>query len=144
VIECIFCAIAAGDVPSAKVYKDDRVFAFLDIHPLRRGHVLVIPRTHSARLEEADPDDAAALVKAARLILGAMPGLTGDHDATIAINNGQGAGQEVAHLHLHIVPRSTDDGAGPIHALFDDRPHVSDEDLKVLAAQFQEALGVSD
>lgn len=142
--DCIFCAIAAGDVPSAKVYQDDRVFAFLDIHPLRRGHVLIIPRTHSVRLEDADPDDAAALLKAARVILGAMPGLTGDKDATLAINNGKGAGQEVDHLHLHLVPRSVDDGYGPVHALFQDRPDVSEDDLKLLAAQFQEALGVSD
>lgn len=142
--DCIFCAIAKADIPSAKVYEDDRVFAFLDINPLRRGHVLVIPRNHVERLEDAPPEDAAALMKAARLIVNQLKGLTGDPDATVAINNGPGAGQEVPHLHLHIVPRAPEDTAGPIHALFRDRPEVPEDDRTLLAAQFREALGVAE
>ncbi len=142
--DCLFCAIAAGEIPSNKVFEDDRTFAFLDISPLRRGHVLVIPKNHSVLWQDMDGDDAAAMAKATKTICKALPGLTGDADATIAVNNGPAAGQEVAHVHIHIVPRSPDDGAGPVHALFPDRPTVPENDLQVLAAQFRDALGVAD
>lgn len=142
--DCLFCSIAAGDIPSAKVYDDDRVFAFLDINPLRRGHTLVVPKAHAERLEQADPEDAGALLKAAQKLGKTLADLTGDPDATLAINNGPGAGQEVGHVHLHIVPRASDDGVGPVHALFSERPDVPENDLKVLAAQIRDALGVAD
>lgn len=137
--DCIFCAIAAGDIPSAKVWEDERTFAFLDIDPLRKGHALVIPKTHAARLEETDPEDAAAVLRTARLLLPALITATGDPDATVAINNGPSAGQAVPHVHLHIVPRRQGDGMGSIHSLA--KATVPEHDAAALAAEVASHLG---
>ena len=137
---CLFCAIASGEIPSANLYEDGRVFAFLDINPLAPGHTLVVPKRHTAKLEQCDPKDAAALLEAVQRLLPVLCRETGHPDATVAVNNGPGAGQEVAHLHVHIVPRKTGDGYGPIHALFPDRRKAESEELHDLAVRVQKAL----
>jgi histidine triad (HIT) family protein len=142
-VSCLFCRIANGELPSASLYEDDRVAAFLDINPLRMGHALVVPKRHAARLAETAPEDAAALLAAARLLVPALCGATGSPDATIAINDGPGAGQEVPHVHLHIVPRKAGDGAGPVHALFKERPRPSAEELEDLAMRVQATVGAA-
>ncbi|MFO1533478.1 MAG: HIT domain-containing protein [Thermoplasmatota archaeon] len=140
-MSCLFCRIAAGELPSAELYQDDRVFAFLDINPLRTGHALIVPKRHAARLEETSPEDAAALMRATQRIVAALGRATGAADATVAVNNGPAAGQEVPHVHVHVVPRGPGDGAGPIHDLFkSERPRPSPEDLNDLAVRVQEIL----
>lgn len=139
---CLFCRIAAGELPSAEVWQDDRVFAFLDINPLMPGHTLVVPKAHAARLEDCDPEDADALVRAAQRLAPRLAHATGHPDCTVAINNGPAAGQEVQHLHLHLIPRRAGDGHGPIHALFKGaRPRPSSDELHDLAIRLQRSLG---
>ncbi|HLF17189.1 MAG TPA: HIT family protein [Candidatus Thermoplasmatota archaeon] len=137
---CIFCAIANGDVPSANLFEDGRVFAFLDINPLAPGHTLIVPKRHAAKVEECDGKDLAALLETAKRLLPILCRETGHPDATLAFNNGPGAGQEVAHVHLHLVPRKKGDGHGPIHALFPDRRKADTEELHDLAVRVQKAL----
>ncbi len=139
--DCLFCAIARGDLPATKVWEDDATIAFLDINPLARGHTLVIPREHAAKVEDASEDAVAAVMQTARRITSALCEVTSCPDATLAINNGPAAGQEVPHLHLHVIPRTRGDAAGPVHAMFAHRPHVEAEELQQLAAEVQEALG---
>jgi histidine triad (HIT) family protein len=101
--DCIFCKIAKGEIPSKKVYEDDLVYAFHDIHPLRETHILVIPKKHIASLAEADAADET--------ILGRMLSIShrlavenGSAEGFRAIiNTGRIGGQEVPHLHLHIL-----------------------------------------
>ena len=138
--DCLFCAIAAGNIPSASLYEDARVVAFLDIRPLAEGHALVVPKAHAAKLEDTTPDDRQALMEAVARLTPVLCRLTGTRDATIAINNGPDAGQEVAHVHVHVVPRRPDDAAGPIHALFKAKPSVSSEELHDLAVRVQTAV----
>lgn len=137
---CLFCAIAAGNIPSAHLYEDGRVFAFLDIHPLAAGHALIVPKRHAAKLEDASPEDRHALLDAAALLAPILGRETGSKDCTIAINNGPEAGQEVPHLHVHLVPRSASDEAGPIHALFKQKPSLNSEELHDLAVRVQTAV----
>jgi histidine triad (HIT) family protein len=137
---CLFCAIAAGDIPSAHLYEDGRVTAFLDINPLAAGHALVVPKRHAAKLEDALPEDRHALMDAASLLAPILCRETGAKDCTIAINNGPEAGQEVGHVHVHVVPRKAADAAGPIHALFHNRPSVSSEEMHDLAVRVQAAV----
>jgi histidine triad (HIT) family protein len=132
---CIFCAIAAGDVPAHRVHEDDKTFAFLDIKPLARGHALVIPKVHVAKLEDAPPEHAAALMHTVQKLIPALCSATQCEDVTVAINNGPDAGQEVQHLHVHVIPRQRGDAAGPIHALFSKRPTPDADDLAALAAK---------
>jgi histidine triad (HIT) family protein len=139
--DCLFCAIAAGRIPSAELWEDERTFAFLDINPLRPGHALVVPKAHAGKLQELSDADAAALLATARRLLPVLAAETGEPDATVAINDGPGAGQEVPHVHLHLVPRSPGDGAGPIHAAFPAGPSKAPTDaLHDLAIRAQSRL----
>jgi histidine triad (HIT) family protein len=130
---CIFCSIVDGDIPSHKVYQDEETYAFLDANPLARGHTLVIPKAHHERVDDMPADVAGAV---GRTIAAVVPGVEAAVDApasTIAYNNGRAAGQEVPHVHAHIVPRFSDDGAGPVHALFGDPGGADDEELAAVA-----------
>ncbi|MHB8586402.1 MAG: HIT family protein [Thermoplasmatota archaeon] len=140
--DCIFCKIVKGDIPSYKVYEDDRVLALLDIHPLGKGHTLVIPKTHARLLQDLDADDASAFFEATYYLLDAVQDAVGAPATTIAVNNGKEAGQEVPHAHLHLVPRFEGDAAGPIHALFPpaSRPTMPATELEALAATIRSAF----
>lgn len=110
--DCVFCKIAAGEIPCHCVFENERVLAFLDINPLSLGHTVVIPRTHAVRFEQLSEDDAAALAGAigplARRILSAVE----SEDYNLLQNNGSSAGQVVMHVHIHIIPRRANDGLG--------------------------------
>lgn len=101
--DCIFCKIAKGEIPAAKVYEDDEVFAFNDINPKAPVHFLIIPKKHLASLAHADAGDAALLGK----MLALAPRLAREQGAEngfrVVINTGRDGGQEVAHLHMHIL-----------------------------------------
>lgn len=131
---CIFCAIVAGDIPSHKVHEDDATFAFLDIQPLAQGHALVIPKEHVAKLEDCSSSAAAAVMHAVQSLTPRLCAAVQAQDATVAINNGPDAGQEVPHMHVHIIPRRPGDAGGPIHALFGKRPTADGDALARLAA----------
>lgn len=138
--DCLFCKIAAGDIPSASLYEDARVAAFLDIRPLAPGHALVVPKAHAAKLEDASPEDRRALMDAVARLTPVLCRAAGSKDATIAINDGPDAGQEVMHVHVHVIPRAASDGAGPIHNLFLQRPKATSEELHDLAVRVQASL----
>lgn len=134
----IFDALIAGEIPCHKVYEDDRVLAFLDIAPLTEGHTLVIPKKGAPKLEQLDPADAAAVMATIQKVLPALRAATGCPDATVALHDGAAAGQEVPHVHFHIIPRRAGDSGGPVHALFSSR--ASEANLDSLAAKIQESL----
>jgi len=112
VSECIFCKIVAGEIPSARIYEDGEVVAFLDINPLAEGHVLVVPRRHVERLVDLSADEAGALLRPVPAIAKALLAATGAEGFNVLQNNGRCAGQVVEHLHLHIIPRRPGDGLG--------------------------------
>lgn len=101
--DCIFCRILAGEIPSQRVYEDEDVVAFRDLHPKAPVHVLVVPRQHIASLNEATAADAALLGRITLVLpkLARELGLS-DGFRTI-VNTGPGGGQEVFHLHYHIL-----------------------------------------
>jgi len=100
--DCLFCKIAAGEIPSDKVYEDDAVFAFRDIHPKTPVHVLVVPRQHVATLTEAeDPALLGTLMDRVRKIADEVLNLAKGY--RVIINVRSGGGQEVFHLHAHIL-----------------------------------------
>ena len=103
--DCIFCAIAEGEIPSFKVYEDELVLAYLDINPFSKGHTLVIPKRHAAGLLDADDELLAALVVCVKKIAAHVKDALGCDGFNILQNNGEAAGQTVKHIHFHIVPR---------------------------------------
>ena len=108
--DCIFCKIIRGELPSAKVYEDEQAVAFLDIHPVRPGHTLVVPKTHCKNLVDCDPEALSAMMKITQKVARAVVAGTGAEGFNLGVNNGAPAGQVIFHLHLHIIPRNTGDG----------------------------------
>ena len=107
--DCIFCKIADGRVPAAKVYEDPKVLSFLDIMPANKGHCLVIPKKHSANLIDMDEGDFVAAIKAAKKIARALSLSFGNISFNLLVNNGKEAGQVVNHAHIHLIPRFNKD-----------------------------------
>jgi histidine triad (HIT) family protein len=140
--DCIFCQIVDGDIPSRTVYEDDDVLAFLDANPLAAGHTLVIPKAHHERLNDVPAALAGEVYAAIHDLVPAVEDAVDAPATTVAFNNGEAAGQEVPHVHAHLVPRFDGDGGGPIHGLFRDRPELSDDELDAIAADVSD--GVED
>lgn len=102
---CVFCAIAANEIPSFKVYEDDLVLAYLDINPFSKGHTLVIPKEHSSGLLDTSDETLAALVARVKKVASHLKATLPCDGFNILQNNGEAAGQTVMHIHFHIVPR---------------------------------------
>jgi len=109
-MDCIFCKIAAGEIPSHKVYEDGEVLAFLDITPVNPGHTLVIPKSHYGNLLDLPEDLLCALAKAVKKITPAVLAGIGAPGFNLGLINGAVAGQAVDHVHFHIMPRFEGDG----------------------------------
>lgn len=103
--DCIFCAIADGEIPSFKVYEDDTCLAYLDINPFAKGHTLVIPKAHTEGLIDTDDATLADIIAKVKKIAAHVKAKLGCDGFNIVQNNGEAAGQTVHHVHFHIVPR---------------------------------------
>lgn len=108
--DCIFCKLANGIYPTAKVYEDERFTALMDIEPAAKGHVLVMPKKHVENLLTADSETVAAALPVVRKIALAVKEALCCDGVNVLQNTGVAAGQSVFHLHFHIIPRYTDDG----------------------------------
>ena len=102
-MDCIFCKIVAGDIPSTKVYEDDTVLAFRDINPQAPTHILVIPKEHIANGAADITADNAAVVGHIFEIIAKLAKEEGLSNFRVVTNNGEGAGQTVPHLHFHLL-----------------------------------------
>jgi histidine triad (HIT) family protein len=109
-MDCIFCKIVAGQIPSVKIYEDDDVLAFLDIGPLSDGHTLLIPKKHYAKIHECPAELMAKVGAVLPKVAGAVFGAMGSEGYNVLCNNGRASGQLVEHIHFHIIPRNTGDG----------------------------------
>jgi histidine triad (HIT) family protein len=108
--ECIFCRIVAGQVPSVRVFENDRVLAFLDIRPISDGHTLLVPKIHAGSLSECDASVLAEMIGVVGPLAKAVVGAAQAEGYNLLCNNGRAAGQLVDHVHFHIIPRRSDDG----------------------------------
>ncbi|MDH2444268.1 HIT family protein [Amnibacterium sp. CER49] len=119
---CVFCAIAAGEAEASVVHEDDEVIAFLDLHPVTPGHLLVVPKRHSVGLDDTDPDTGRRVWSVAHDLARALRRSSLRTDGVnLLLCDGAAAFQTVLHLHLHVVPRFEGDGGelmfpiGPAH-----------------------------
>ncbi|WP_231186144.1 HIT family protein [Haladaptatus sp. DYF46] len=136
--DCIFCQIVAGEIPSKTVYEDESVLAFLDVNPLAPGHTLVISKDHHETLGDVPKDTANDLFSVLHDLTPAVEAAVDADASNVAFNNGEAAGQEVPHVHGHIIPRFDGDGGNPIHAIAGTRPDLSDEELDAIADAIRE------
>ncbi|KKU73690.1 MAG: Histidine triad (HIT) protein [Parcubacteria group bacterium GW2011_GWA2_47_26] len=133
--DCIFCKIIRGELPCSKVYEDDKVVAFLDIHPVRDGHTLVVPKIHCDNLLDCDPEVLANMIRATQKVARAVVSATGASGFNLGVNSGRAAGQVIFHLHLHIIPRMEGDGL----RLWPSREYGSGE-MQTLAERIKQRL----
>ena len=103
--DCIFCKIIAGEIPATKIFESDSALAFMDISPIATGHCLVIPKNHYVTLDEMPASQAGEFLSALPAIIKAVQRATCCEGVNILQNNGKAAGQEVPHVHVHIIPR---------------------------------------
>jgi histidine triad (HIT) family protein len=110
---CVFCEIVGGRSPSSVVFQDERCIAFMDIQPVNPGHLLVVPIEHAATLSDLDEDVGAHVFRVAQRLAGALraSGIRCE-GINLFLADGEAAGQEVFHVHLHVLPRFYGDGFG--------------------------------
>lgn len=108
--DCIFCKIVKGEMPSYKIYEDEKVYSFLDISNDGNGHVLVIPKNHCTNVLDANNEDLEAVIKAIKLISNHLVDNCGFDGVNILNASGKAAEQSVYHLHFHLLPRKNNDG----------------------------------
>ncbi len=106
---CIFCKIVNGEVPAYKVYEDEKTVAFLDIFPRAYAHTLVVPKKHFETIDEMDEEYLAALIKSVKNVAKLLKEKLNAEGYNIVSNNGRASGQEVMHVHIHILPRFEND-----------------------------------
>jgi len=134
-MDCIFCKIAKKEIPSKIITETNKSIAFLDVFPLSRGHTLVIPKCHYEKVQDMIDMDSTDLINTVHKVNSKVDKLTGA--TLLAIHNGKDSGQEIPHVHVHLIPRQPSDHAGPVHSMFKDRPKLSDEELEELSAKIK-------
>jgi histidine triad (HIT) family protein len=115
-MDCIFCKIVSGQIPTRIIKETLYSVAFLDAFPLAKGHTLVIPKNHHIKIQDMSEQENSDLFSLVYQVLTKVDKLTGA--TLVAIHNGKEAGQEIPHVHVHLVPRSASDSAGAIHSMF--------------------------
>lgn len=129
-MDCIFCKIVNKEIPSDVLWENDKAFVILDINPHAPGHAMVIPKSHRETVLDLAPDEIEPLFSLMKETTERLKRSTlAPEGFTIGINHGVAAGQAVAHLHVHIIPRYGDDGGGSVHSVVKNPPKVSLEEI---------------
>jgi histidine triad (HIT) family protein len=137
--DCPFCGIVAGEIPGRIVFETDDVTAFLDANPLAPGHTLVVPNDHHERLDDLSESLATEVFTTLHRLTPAVEASVDADATTVAFNDGSAAGQEVPHVHGHIIPRFESDDGAPIHVVAGDRPDLADDELDDIAERIRDA-----
>lgn len=135
-MECIFCAIVEGKIPSAKVYENDHVFAFMDIAPANPGHLLIIPKQHYRNIFDMPADVGSKIMEAAVLLANAIKDALKPDGLNLFQSNEPAAFQTVFHFHLHLIPRWEED---PLRLPW--KPSEGDiEEINNIAVKIQQSI----
>ncbi|MDH5431934.1 MAG: HIT family protein [Nitrosopumilus sp.] len=129
-MDCVFCKIISGEIKSKFLKETPSSVSFLDAFPLAAGHVLVIPKKHHQKIQDMSLEENADLFSLVHEIISNVDKITGS--TLVAIHNGKDAGQEIPHVHVHLVPRSKDDSAGAIHSMFNSDVNLSESEMNEL------------
>ena len=129
-MDCIFCKIVNGEIKSRLIMEAKNSIAFLDAFPVTKGHTLVIPKTHYGKIQDMSQDDSVDLFRVVYGVVSKIDKITGS--TLLAIHNGKESGQEIPHVHVHLIPRQSNDLAGPVHSMFKNKPNLSDEEFDQL------------
>ena len=138
--DCVFCGIIEGSIPGRPVYRDEAVHAFLDVNPLSRGHTLVVPTSHHETVADLPDTAGEALFTALFRLVPAVERAVEADGSTIGFNNGTAAGQEIPHVHGHVVPRFRADRGGSLHSMMGGPREMTDAELDATADRIRDHL----
>ena len=136
-MDCIFCKIISGDIQAKIIVETEKSLAFMDAFPLTKGHSLVIPKTHYEKIQDISSEDNADLFETVRKVISKVDKIT--NATLLAIHNGKESGQEIPHVHVHLIPRSPEDSAGPVHSMFSNLPKLSDKEFQTIYEKLKES-----
>ncbi len=138
--ECVFCRILANELPASFVYRDEIVSAFLDIQPINPGHLLVVPLIHAETMDDLPGETARHMMEVAqRLMNGLRKTNLHCEGINLFLADGEAAGQEIGHVHLHVIPRYANDGFG-LRFASDYETLPQREELDKIAASIREEI----
>jgi|TARA_B110000263_G_scaffold144721_1_gene125527 histidine triad (HIT) family protein len=129
-MDCIFCKIASKEIPAKILVETDSCLGFLDAFPLAKGHALVIPKNHYEKIQNMPKELNIELFTMVHELIPKIDSLTGS--TLVAIHNGKESGQEIPHVHVHLIPRSKTDSAGAVHSMFKNDIKLTDVELSEL------------
>ena len=134
-MDCIFCKIVSKEIPTKILVETESCIGFLDAFPLAKGHVLVIPKNHYEKLQNLPTDINTEVFSTVHNLISKVDSLTGA--TLVAIHNGKDSGQDIPHVHVHLIPRSNDDSAGAVHSMFSQKPELSDSEIDELCSKLR-------
>ena len=134
-MDCIFCKIASKEIPAKILVETESCIGFLDAFPLARGHALVIPKNHYEKLQDLPTDINTEVFSTVHSLISRVDSLTG---ATLmAVHNGKDSGQEIPHVHIHLIPRSSEDSAAAVHSMFSQKLELSESEIDELCSKLR-------
>jgi len=129
-MDCVFCKIASKEIPAKILVETDSCLGFLDAFPLAKGHALVIPKNHYEKIQNIPKELNIELFTMVHELISKIDSLTGS--TLVAIHNGKESGQEIPHVHVHLIPRSKTDSAGAVHSMFKNDIKLTNAELSEL------------
>ena len=133
--DCIFCKIVSKEIPTKILVETESCIGFLDAFPLAKGHALVIPKKHYEKLQDLPTNINTEVFSTVHSLISKVDTLTGA--TLVAVHNGKESGQELPHVHVHLIPRSKDDSAGAVHSMFSEKPNLSESDIEELCSKLR-------
>lgn len=124
--DCIFCKIGRKEIDAKIIYEDEDVFAILDVHPRSPGHTMVMPKVHASNLMELPEEKIEPLFKAIKKVMKLLKNRLNPDGFTVGMNQGRASGQEVDHLHVHIMPRWVSDKGGSVQSAVNNPSDVNE------------------
>ena len=133
--DCIFCKIVSKEIPTKILVETESCIGFLDAFPLAKGHALVIPKRHYEKLQDLPINVNTEVFSTVHSLISKVDSLTGA--TLVAVHNGKQSGQEIPHVHIHLIPRSEDDSAGAVHSMFSKKPDLSESEIEELCSKLR-------
>ena len=134
-MDCVFCKIVSKEIPAKILYEDENTISFLDAFPVAKGHTLVIPKEHCEKIQDLPLSVNQKLFSTVHKMIKKVDSLQGS--TLVAIHNGKQSGQEIPHVHVHLIPRSANDSAGPVHSMFTDKIELTDSEIDSLCNELK-------
>jgi len=136
-MDCIFCKIISKDVPAKILYEDEYSISFLDAFPVAKGHTLVIPKKHFAQIQDMSSDINQKLFDTVHKMITKIDSVKGS--TLVLIHNGKDSGQEIMHVHVHLIPRGIDDSGDNLDSMFKNKIKLTDYEIDDLCTQIKSA-----